>query len=422
MRLLLFFMLYPGPSPVGGMMRKLWTCSLNAIPAENVTVPSVQHRYLLRGPEMDAILLPRGNIIERRTHSGNESTVFFRARPCKCANRHPKIVDEFYCPEPSNYCTISKSVYGDEYSVTCAKYKGWKILFLRSNWFYIFWTIMLYLGVLIFSTPGHVSIRYSFCPLTFKKIHSPLFTSILTQHAIRYPISRCFPKINLWITDHLLQAEILSRNRVRDEYEHAAHLTRRTEGWISGYSIKTKLYSSRDAATEKDVECNANAATEDQTAIRVTPQCERYGYDAMCTICLLELEDGDRVADLSCGHMYHADCLGEWILKKVCPVFVLYLIAMRPFFLCTLQYCINSLFVLRTHAHYARIKTSPKKSDPLRQMMLEIATYLTPKAGQPDGSVLVIFAWTLQREEVDGANERSVTHQGLSRNEIEFYS
>ena len=54
--------------------------------------------------------------------------------------------------------------------------------------------------------------------------------------------------------------------------------------------------------------------------------------------------------------------------------------------------------------------------------MLEIATYLTPKAGQPDGSVLVIFAWTLQREEVDGANERSVTHQGLSRNEIEFCS
>ena len=252
MWLLLFFMLYPGPSPVGGIMTKLWTCTLNAIPAENVTVPSVHHteseqvfRHLLRGPEMDAILLPRGGNIERRTHSGNESTVFFSARPCKCANRHPKIVDEFYCPEPTNYCTISKSVYGDEYSVTCSKDKGWKIMFVRSNWFYIFWTIMLYLGVLIFSKSGHVSISYSFCPLTFKKIHSSLFTSILTQHAIRYPLSRCFPKMNPWITEHLLQAEILSRNRARDEYEHAARLTQRTEGWISGYSIKTKLYSSR---------------------------------------------------------------------------------------------------------------------------------------------------------------------------------
>ncbi len=36
------------------------------------------------------------------------------------------------------------------------------------------------------------------------------------------------------------------------------------------------------------------------SAIQVTPQDfrESYGNDAMCTICLLELEDGDRVADL----------------------------------------------------------------------------------------------------------------------------
>ena len=346
MWLLRFFMLYPGLSPVGGMMAKEWMCTLNAVPAENITVSSVQHiesepafRHLLRGPEMDAILLPRGGNIERRTHSGNESTLYISARPCSCANNHPKIVDELYCPEPTNYCTISKSVYGDEYSVSCTKYKGWKILFTRSTWYYICWTIMLFLVVLIFSTPGHVSISDSFCPLTFKKFIRHCITSFPTQHAIRYPISWCFPKMNLWITEHLLQAEIQSRNRVRDEYEHAARLTRRTEGWISGYSIKTKLHSSRDAATEKNAECNANAATEDQTAIKVTPHDfrESYGNDAMCTICLLELEDGDRVADLTCGHMYHAECLGEWILKKVCPVFILYVIAMLPFFLFSLQ-------------------------------------------------------------------------------------
>jgi hypothetical protein len=48
--------------------------------------------------------------------------------------------------------------------------------------------------------------------------------------------------------------------------------------------------------------------------------------------------------------------------------------------------------------------------------MLEMVANLAPKAGQPDGSVLMISAWTLQREEVDRANERSVTHQGPSRN------
>lgn len=39
--------------------------------------------------------------------------------------------------------------------------------------------------------------------------------------------------------------------------------------------------------------------------------------EQLCTICLLPLENGDRIADLKCGHFYHADCLSEWILKKV---------------------------------------------------------------------------------------------------------
>jgi hypothetical protein len=139
MWLLLFFMLYPGPSPVGGVWMM---CTLNAISAENVTIPSVQHtkseqviQHLLWGPEMDAILLPRGSNLERHTHSGNKSTVYISARPCNCANSHPKITDVFYSPEPTNYCTIFKLVYGNEYLVSCTKYKGWKILFTQISWY-----------------------------------------------------------------------------------------------------------------------------------------------------------------------------------------------------------------------------------------------------------------------------------------------
>ena len=107
--------------------------------------------------------------------------------------------------------------------------------------------------------------------------------------------------MNRWITEKLLQAEIQSRNRVRAEYEQGVHLAQRTEGWISGYSIKTKLHTRSDTNTKNDY-CKSNV------------------YDSMCTICLLEVDDGDRVADLSCGHVFHPDCLGEWILKKVCSV------------------------------------------------------------------------------------------------------
>jgi hypothetical protein len=67
------------------MMAKAWMCTLNAIPTENGTVPSVHHiksekgiHHLLRGPEMDAIRLPRSGNIKCRTHSDNESTIYLQ--------------------------------------------------------------------------------------------------------------------------------------------------------------------------------------------------------------------------------------------------------------------------------------------------------------------------------------------------------
>ncbi len=110
--------------------------------------------------------------------------------------------------------------------------------------------------------------------------------------------------MNPWIADHLLQTEIESHNRVRDDYLTAARVKRQTEGWISGYIIRTKIHSV----------ANDSTAAGDASMTRGN---RGGGYDSMCTICLLELEDGDRVADLPCGHMYHAECLGEWILKRV---------------------------------------------------------------------------------------------------------
>ena len=117
--------------------------------------------------------------------------------------------------------------------------------------------------------------------------------------------------MNPWIAEHLLQAELQERNDINDEYESAARKTRQTEGWISGYSIKTKRFSSRDKKAD-------NVNHEEDDISRETPQdqndCED---DTMCAICLLSIEDDERIADLNCGHAYHAECLGEWILKKV---------------------------------------------------------------------------------------------------------
>ena len=317
-------------------------CNLQSVPMTNITLPynygnedeanNNRHRRLfLRGPVMNAIALTsshgaRTTTNQRRTHSNNNSNSsssldreisagvnlqMIESRLCDprlCVmNYHQlQIYDEFYCPVPTNYCTVIQSPYDRNVSITCSYYQGWKVLFVRSTWYYICWVALLF-AVLFCCTPaGH--------------------------HAIRYPISRCFSNFNLWVTEHLLRAEISSRNQIRNEYDEALRVQRRTEGWISGYSIKTKIYSRGGiddtvrAVTKEDIDaeyCNAHNSTPttvDQTVANnedTIQKCQSQGYDSMCTICLLELEVGDRVADLSCGHLYHADCLGEWILKKV---------------------------------------------------------------------------------------------------------
>ncbi len=147
------------------------------------------------------------------------------------------------------------------------------------------------------------------------------------QHAVKYVLSRCCPRINVWITEQLLEEEIRTNERIREEFEQAARLRRQRDGEITGYSIRTKRHSKIVAFTESDkVSCNTvDASGDEPTTIvgvvagmkDVTSPRKFSEEGTMCTICLLELEDGDRIADLGCGHLYHAECLGEWVLKKV---------------------------------------------------------------------------------------------------------
>lgn len=40
-----------------------------------------------------------------------------------------------------------------------------------------------------------------------------------------------------------------------------------------------------------------------------------------CAICLLELEDGDVIGDIPCGHLLHKECLKDWLVRKnKCPL------------------------------------------------------------------------------------------------------
>ncbi|MCD7461040.1 RING finger protein 24 [Datura stramonium] len=40
-----------------------------------------------------------------------------------------------------------------------------------------------------------------------------------------------------------------------------------------------------------------------------------------CCLCLVDYCDGEDLAKIDCGHVYHIDCIKEWIkLKNSCPI------------------------------------------------------------------------------------------------------
>ncbi len=137
--------------------------------------------------------------------------------------------------------------------------------------------------------------------------------------------------MNTWITEQILDTEIQARNRIRDQFEYALRQKRRTEGWVSGYSLKTKRYvaSGETSVMRNNTQCDSDRESQtndetnlekDEVARETSSQDDQSTLnsdDYMCTICLLAVEDGEKIADLACGHLYHAECLGEWILKKV---------------------------------------------------------------------------------------------------------
>lgn len=117
--------------------------------------------------------------------------------------------------------------------------------------------------------------------------------------------------MNLWIADRILELERSDRDRFVREFERATQIMRRDEGLLTAYDVKTRRYAEAESGevSERDVDLS-------------TPSLEQpLELEQTCSICLLAFEEGETVTDLTCGHLYHAECVSEWLLKKnECPL------------------------------------------------------------------------------------------------------
>lgn len=78
-----------------------------------------------------------------------------------------------------------------------------------------------------------------------------------------------------------------------------------------------------------------NHSTDEEVGIpaqtnKETPD-EQEGEMFDCTICLSEISDGEQIGVLSCQHLFHCDCLKEWLLRRnACPLCQTEICSPRP--------------------------------------------------------------------------------------------
>eukprot|EP00984_Skeletonema_dohrnii_P000062 scaffold19_cov95-Skeletonema_dohrnii-CCMP3373.AAC.3 len=145
----------------------------------------------------------------------------------------------------------------------------------------------------------HISVAYNthYRQITSRmEGHDPSVACFRTgRHVIRHVRSRYNPDVNKRYVEQRLRMEIESERQRFFQWRERFI----AEGNFVGLKIKTKMYHPK-SSEDKHV--------------------QDEGVDT-CSICILDLKDRERIADLNCNHYFHADCLSEWIKKKnSCPL------------------------------------------------------------------------------------------------------
>lgn len=122
------------------------------------------------------------------------------------------------------------------------------------------------------------------------------FASVLGRNASEYVINPCFPYVRRKRIDRMIQNEVNSiSNQVAQEASFG-----RDDGMVEQTILKLKTKS-------------IISTTDDQSA--------DANMENVCLICMVALDEGEKIGDLSCGHSYHVDCLKEWLKRKnACPL------------------------------------------------------------------------------------------------------
>lgn len=210
----------------------------------------------------------------------------FPVRACDCLSTL-----EAYCSEATTYCQILTNWDHSDNQIVCFEEHQ---SFLRYLFAFIFLAVCIIFVTCLRSPKGHTILRYfRRCILRCCKTRHDRILNADLREVERDYIRR---RNSLMIQR---RAQILQRRNQNpfDNMEAPLHLN--------------ILSLSRESAT----------TTRQVSALLKTKRYEATEGDYVCPVCLIEVDDGERIGDLPCGHIYHVDCLKAWLKRKnICPL------------------------------------------------------------------------------------------------------
>lgn len=134
--------------------------------------------------------------------------------------------------------------------------------------------------------------------------------------------------------EYVLMTKKFNAEKERARRDQIRHVRAESTASMNELSLKSTpkhiATSKLDASTPKS-EITSNGSDDEQPSpadlndlnasqnVCTVCPCDEDIYE--CTICLTEIEDGEQVGALPCTHIYHVDCLKQWLSRKnACPL------------------------------------------------------------------------------------------------------
>lgn len=258
--------------------------------------------------EVDPIVLTHGP----RNLAQDPDGHILHAHQCFCARG-----EETFCPVGARLCRIKSTTV--TYKVHCEGPTQDKFAMFMFP-FVVF--VIVFLGCLLFTTTkGKYALGYirkmllcwseeryeTFCYNELDRMHQrEMRRRAYIQRMMRDP-NRIYYGHN-----HTSIAQLENNHRQREGIDAAPAPPLVSVANRRAVLLKTRKYGEGDGE-------GADESILDHNAVK--DASDEHDHRDLCSICLQEFEQGDRVGDLPCGHVFHANCLKTWIQRKNhCPL------------------------------------------------------------------------------------------------------